>query len=110
MLTQIELARTELPVAKDKGNRSVGLVASFDQDLQQDLVSGRGQREILYDFAAQEEIARQRILGSRDQPRRPYADLRNQFAVPGPLLDLAGLDKGERTMIQASIGNARDFV
>ncbi len=25
------------------------------------------------------------------------------------LLDLAGLDKGERVMIQASIGNARDF-
>ena len=25
------------------------------------------------------------------------------------LLDLAGLDKNERTMIQASIGNARDF-
>mgnify|MGYP000644818396 CR=1 FL=1 len=25
------------------------------------------------------------------------------------LLDLAGLDRNERTMIQASIGNARDF-
>ena len=25
------------------------------------------------------------------------------------LLDLAGLDRGEKTMIQASIGNAREF-